>query len=1109
MIFIRPKPTIVPKKVLTFLAFLLGFFAYGLHPPNVYAADTLSAFVENVNPYNGTYDVVVTASSTDAIRDIQVPTWYQNDKNQQTKLYWYQATKRNDGKYVAKINYKNHDFKRLLFTHVYMFKKNGTTKAIPLNPITIPKPKLTAEIQNLDKEKGTWDIIVKTDTPTEYIKNIQVPTWSEFKAPWGNGNNQDDIIWNETTKQSSDTYITHINVGDHNLDTGNYTSHVYLWLNSGEGVAIAAPTVNIPKTKKIIVNDATMIKSDYKFIPHWIDGETTFETFGPAEWAEAPYDYGAATKVHYTQPTNDMKGKIGVIYHNVGVYNGKTIDLKITVTDWKASQKKNGYIEYTEGQIAHVQQKYFYVDQVWQFIDANTGKPVKTTGYMTINDVDAQQGVAFDKKTSDAIENYYVTNDTHVRFNLDNGNQAFFSHSSADINPNDKRGHVTFTYKDLDQLHFDWNLKNRPKDEYLSWGEPVLGDYYPGEFFSYTGVKIVKGDIPKPEKYIQNAGSDILVKESKLQNITDNIHYVIYQTVNEEEAKNYYSNFSIQDTLPNDVNYLSAKITNSKKQDVTNRFKFSQSGQTIRFDANTQFLKESQFYNNDYRIDIYVKPKPLEQIDNTTISKTITFKNTAKTVVSGYDTKTSNEVITTYDKKAAPPNGKLIHYDYEVDHAGDNKNSWIQTEQIKFIEHKIWISDIREIEVTKIDENGNKYTTIEKKDFGHYDYRYDYTVSPRKDLVKKTNHGTFSYVSYDDKVLSDKDLAASEKQDLIIKMAYIVPRVHIYANQLIIDTADIAPEGKGLPIRLSNRKQEQIYKDKNKDFQNIKLNITVKDVNRNQTLLSKKIAYNDIDKEIVDVLVAQNYKHGEKIPVETIITTAENPDKREIIYDDGKFISYGFVASHDVSQGNIPKDKAEEGVLNSATIKKPIRTIKQREKDTQVLYETLTANISSKIRTKTGYGIEPVVNATYQNELDNKSIKLNLALIGSKTLVGKNDQYGKISGENLMVPLINQKLPKVAIERETGNIRQLEFVDKTSNLKSNEIDGKNKLYIPVWHKLNTETLYLKVVDNNQNIQEVGVNKLKLNMPMYVDIYAYMYTANDSTSIAKDELLLKS
>ena len=108
-----------------------------------------------------------------------------------------------------------------------------------------------------------------------------------------------------------------------------------------------------------------------------------------------------------------------------------------------------------------------------------------------------------------------------------------------------------------------------------------------------------------------------------------------------------------------------------------------------------------------------------------------------------------------------------------------------------------------------------------------------------------------------------------------------------------------------------------------------------------------------------------------------------------------------------------------------------------------------------------------------------------------------------------MVPLINQKLPKVAIERETGNIRQLEFVDKTSNLKSNEIDGKNKLYIPVWHKLNTETLYLKVVDNNQNIQEVGVNKLKLNMPMYVDIYAYMYTANDSTSIAKDELLLKS
>lgn len=1106
MIFIRPKPSKISKKTLPFLAFLLGFFVYGLHPPTVCAEEHLSATVENINPYKGTYDVVVTASSSSGIRNIQVPTWYDENGVQKT-LYWYDAVKRSDGKYVARINYKNHNFHRQLLSHIYMFKPNDTTSAIAIDPVTIPNPKLSAEIQNLNQEKGTWDVVVKTNTPTKYIQNIQVPTWSAFKAPWGE-NAQDDIIWEKTTKQTDGSYIAHINVAAHNLDTGNYISHVYLKLQSGESVVIAAPTVHIPKTKKIIVNDSTMIDSEYKFIPHWIKGETTFETFGPAEWAEKPYDYGNTTKVHYTQPTDNMKGKIGVIYHNVGVYDGKTIDLKITVNDWKKAKSINGYIEYTEGQIAHIQQKYFYVDQIWQFLDANTGKPVKTTGYMTINDIDAQQGVAFDKQTSDAIQNYYVTNDTHVRFNLDNGNQSFFSHSKAGVEPSDKFGQVTFTYKDLDQLHFDWNLKNRPKDDYKLWTEVNLEDWYDGEYFSYTGVKIVKGDIPTPEKYIQNDGSDVLVKESKLKNITDTIHYVIYQTINEEAEKNYYPSLSIQDTLPEGVDYISAKITNSNKQNVTNRFKFSQNKQTIRFEADPQFLKSPKFYANDYRIDIYVKPKSLEQLTSTYSSKTITFKNTAQTIVEGYTPKLSNKVTTTYEKNEAPLEGKLIHYDYTMDPTGNNKNSWIQTEKIPFIERKTWISDWRDVEVTKIDESGNKHTVIEKQDFGHYEYRYDYKVSPKSNLVKKTDYGIFNYISYDDKIISDTNLTKDQMKNLIVKMPYIVPRVAIYPEKLIIDTDDILPEGKGLPFNLTNNKEEQIYKNKDKDFQNIKINIAIKDTNKNKILTSKIVAYNDINKEIRDTLKVEGYKYSEKIPVEVVLSTAENPDKREIIFDSGKFISFGFVASHDVLQGNIPKDKANEGVMNTVTVKKPIRTLKIREKDVKIYYETIHASITSKIKTKTGYGIKPEIEANYQNEIDNKKSNLTIALIGSKELISKKDQYGKIEDNNLIIPLINQKLPTVAIQKLTGNIRQLQTIDKTLDKNPDEIDGGNKLYIPIWHKLNTETLYLKGVDNNQKIQEIGINKMKLNMPMYIDIYAYMYNPSDSKSINSDEMLLK-
>ena len=104
--------------------------------------------------------------------------------------------------------------------------------------------------------------------------------------------------------------------------------------------------------------------------------------------------------------------------------------------------------------------------------------------------------------------------------------------------------------------------------------------------------------------------------------------------------------------------------------------------------------------------------------------------------------------------------------------------------------------------------------------------------------------------------------------------------------------------------------------------------------------------------------------------------------------------------------------------------------------------------------------------------------------------------------------MFNQKLPTVAIQKLTGNIRQLQTIDKTLDKNPDEIDGGNKLYIPIWHKLNTETLYLKSVDNNQKIQEIGINKMKLNMPMYIDIYAYMYNPSDSKSINSDEMLLK-
>jgi len=340
----------------------------------------------------------------------------------------------------------------------------------------------------------------------------------------------------------------------------------------------------------------------------------------------------------------------------------------------------------------------------------------------------------------------------------------------------------------------------------------------------------------------------------------------------------------------------------------------------------------------------------------------------------------------------------------------------------------------------------------------------------------------------------------------LIRMPYIVPRTTLYSQKLIINTADLAPEGNGLPFKLTLNRNELLTHTSN-DFKNVKINVKIFDTKHDEMIFSKIISYDDLTKEISGNLNASDFKHGDQIPLEVKLTIAENPEKREIITDNGHFISFGYVASHDIIQGNIPKDKANEKTMNNATVKKPIQTIKVKDKDVEILYETLTASISSKIKTKTGYGIKPEITAKYQNDIHTNQT-IPLVLEANKAMTSSEDHYGEILNDKLIIRLIDNKLPKVAIEQQTGRIRQIQFIDANKSIKENEIDGGNMLYVPIWHKTETETLYLKSINEQGDINTIGVNKMKLNMPTYIDIYAYMYNPSNSNTVGHDELLLK-
>ena len=200
--------------------------------------DQLSAAIKNVNQQNGTYDIVVNASSQFGVREVKVPIW---STPNQSDLVWYKAQKQADGSYVVHMNIKNHKNHRGTYmTHVYMYNNRGQQTAIALNNTNLPAipDTLKAQIKNVNKEAGSYDVVIQAASQ-QGIARVEVPTWSTA--------NQSDLVWYKATKQADGSYIVHMNIKNHKNNRGNYTSHVYLWHPDGSNTAISLGETDLTK----------------------------------------------------------------------------------------------------------------------------------------------------------------------------------------------------------------------------------------------------------------------------------------------------------------------------------------------------------------------------------------------------------------------------------------------------------------------------------------------------------------------------------------------------------------------------------------------------------------------------------------------------------------------------------------------------------------------------------------------------------------------------------------------------------------------------------------------------------------------------------------------
>ena len=211
--------------------------------------------IENNNGSTGTFDAVVrNVVAPNGVKEVLVPTW--SVEGGQDDLVWHKAVLQSDGSYRATIKASEH--KNSVGTyqvHVHYIDQDNNRRYITETTTDVRQSKQTGTltIQNNNKEKGTFDVIVSDVFSPKGVKTVQVPIWSDKDG-------QDDIIWYNGNRQTDGTYKVSVKASDHKNSTGKYHIHLYYIQEDGTRVGVATSATEVTyqnltnKTKAYITN---------------------------------------------------------------------------------------------------------------------------------------------------------------------------------------------------------------------------------------------------------------------------------------------------------------------------------------------------------------------------------------------------------------------------------------------------------------------------------------------------------------------------------------------------------------------------------------------------------------------------------------------------------------------------------------------------------------------------------------------------------------------------------------------------------------------------------------------------------------------------------------
>ena len=184
---------------------------------------TGTILIQNNNKDTGTFDVIIKdVYSPKGVRTVQVPTW--SDKDGQDDIRWYEATRQANGDYKVSVKASDHKNSTGKYhVHLYYIQNDGSRVGAGTTTTEVEfrnaKTKTQASIKNVNSGAGTYTVTVDQAPQGRQIKNIRVAAWSQA--------HQENLFWYSTAPSGMHTEV-HVSTANHQYQSGNYTTHVYV-----------------------------------------------------------------------------------------------------------------------------------------------------------------------------------------------------------------------------------------------------------------------------------------------------------------------------------------------------------------------------------------------------------------------------------------------------------------------------------------------------------------------------------------------------------------------------------------------------------------------------------------------------------------------------------------------------------------------------------------------------------------------------------------------------------------------------------------------------------------------------------------------------------------